>query len=118
MRIAALTTLFLIAGLCQLAAQGLTVAGTVRDEAGQPLAGVTVKLATRAQGVKIGSTNARGQWAFRDLGTGIHQVSFEKEGYVTVTRTVDVTYDKNGDDDDDPQSITMIRDKAGADKKQ
>jgi len=105
-----LMTVLLLAGLCRLAAQGLSVNGTVHDEAGKPLAGVTVKLITRAQGVRIGATNSNGEFTFRDLGTGEYGLSFEKDGYVTVTRRVDVTYDKNGgDDDDNGEKVTLVR---------
>jgi hypothetical protein len=103
-------TLFLLAGVCRLEAQGLQLTGTVRDENGKPLAGVTVRLITRTQGVKIGGTNSNGQFNFRDLGNGNYQLSFEKDGYVTVTRTVEVTFDKNGGDDDDHgEKVVMVR---------
>jgi hypothetical protein len=101
----------LLACVCQLAAQGLHVSGTVRDQEGKPLAGVTVRLITRTQGVKIGGTNSNGEFVFRDLGNGNYELSFEKDGYVTVTRLVEVTFDKNGadDDDDNGEKVTMIR---------
>jgi hypothetical protein len=106
-------TVLLLACVCQLAAQGLQVSGTVRDEEGKPLAGVTVRLITRTQGVKIGGTNGNGEFSFRDLGNGNYELSFEKAGYLTVTRVVEVTFDKNGaDDDDHGEKVTMTREKS------
>ena len=111
MRSAIVMTVLLLASVCQVAAQGLQLTGTVHDQDGRPLAGVTVRLITRAQGIRIGGTNSNGEFTFRDLGTGNYQLSFEKDGYATVMRTVDVTYDKNGADadDDDGEKVTMVR---------
>jgi hypothetical protein len=110
MRSVLVMTLLLLAGVCQLLAQGLQLTGTVRGADGKPLEGVTVKLITRTQGVRIGGTNSEGQFAFRDLGNGSYQLSFEKDGYVTVTRMVEVTFDKNGGDDDDHgEKVVMVR---------
>jgi hypothetical protein len=80
MRNAILMAVLLFGCVCQLAAQGLQLSGTVRDEEGKPLAGVTVRLITRTQGVKISGTNGNGEFSFRDLGNGNFELSFEKEG--------------------------------------
>ena len=74
-----------------------------------PLAGVTVRLITRTRGIKIGGTNSKGQFTFRDLGNGSYQLAFEKDGYVPQTRIVDVTYDKN--DDEDGYQVVLVHEK-------
>jgi len=103
-----LTALVALTAAGRLAAQGLIVWGTVRDEAGKPLPGVTVKLMTQSQGVRIGATNSAGEFRFRDLATGFLELAFEKDGYTTITRRVDVTYDKNNDDDDNGIEVTLV----------
>ena len=91
-----------------LFAQGLRVTGKVKDETGKPIPQVTVKLITPTRGTRISATNSRGEFLFGDLGNGDYLLSFEKEGYVTLTKRVEVTYDHNNDDGDDDDGEQIV----------
>jgi len=59
------------------------IAGKVLDEAGKPIAGVTVKAAlTSADGAgPQATTNAKGEWAIGGIGSGQWVITFTKDGY-------------------------------------
>jgi hypothetical protein len=105
LRIAVVSAL-LLAAFATALAQGLTLSGTVRDPSGNPMPGVTVRLATRSEGVRVTSTDEKGKYLFTGLDVAFYPVIFEREGYTTVTRRMQVTFD---DDDVEPGSrdVTM-----------
>ena len=89
--------------------QGLIISGTVRDQAGQPMANVTVRLVTRSDGVKVTSTDEKGKYLFTDLDIAFYDLSYERKGYITVTRRVGVKFDEDpGDDDPRAADVTML----------
>lgn len=59
------------------------IAGKITDEAGKPVAGVTVKAAlTSADGAGPQATsNAKGEWVIGGIGSGQWVITFTKEGY-------------------------------------
>jgi hypothetical protein len=75
-------------------AQGLSLAGTVRDAEGRPLAGVAVRLATRSAGTRVTATDDSGRYVLGDLDAAFYVVSFEREGYTTVTRRLQVSFEE------------------------
>lgn len=60
----------------------VTLSGTIVDEAGKPLAGVTVQLvfATTKTGPQV-TTNARGEWKVEHLAEGLWLVQVSKKGF-------------------------------------
>jgi hypothetical protein len=87
-------TLSLACLLCTLAvplfAQGVqtgTVRGTVRDEQGLAVPGVTVTVSSPAlQGVRSAITNAEGRYTFATLPPGDYTIRVELSGFGTVER--------------------------------
>src|SRR5258708_20621643 len=87
-------TLTLACLLCTLAvplfAQGTqtgTIRGTVRDEQGLAVPGVTVTVSSPAlQGVRSATTNAEGGYTFATLPPGDYTIRVELSGFVTVER--------------------------------
>lgn len=61
------------------------IAGKTVDEAGKPIAGVTVKagFGSADGGGPEATTNARGEWVVGGIGTGQWVFTFTKEGYET-----------------------------------
>lgn len=59
------------------------IAGKISDEAGKPIAGVTVKAAlTSADGAgPTATSNAKGEWVIGGIGSGQWVITFSKEGY-------------------------------------
>lgn len=106
-RIALIWCVLIVSALLSLAEEpGLR--GTVRDEAGNALAGVVVRLSTRSSGARITETDSKGQYAFSDLDPGTYPVSFERAGYTTVVRRMEVLYDE-GESDARKHDVTMVR---------
>jgi len=56
--------------------------GTIRDEKGDPLPGVSVSM----NGLET-STDSSGRYNFRDIEAGKYQITFTKEGYWNEVRT-------------------------------
>jgi tetratricopeptide (TPR) repeat protein len=70
---------------------GGRVAGRVTDEAGKPLEGVTIKLfLPEGNGGFEVKSNKKGDWSAGGIGSGIWQLEFIKDGYVTRRLTVQV----------------------------
>lgn len=89
--------LLLVASLC--AAQP-PIEGRVTSSEGNPVEGVSVTLQTRANGVKISSTDTKGEYKFEGLEPGNYGLIFEREGFARVTRLVTLTFaDDSGDVD-------------------
>ena len=58
------------------------VQGSVADEGGAPIEGVTVKATLPGSTGSIdGTSNAKGEWAIGGMGKGEWDVTFEKAGY-------------------------------------
>jgi predicted Zn-dependent protease len=63
--------------------------GVVKDEASQPVPGVTVKAVKAGEhDVFTDTTNKKGEWAINGLASGQWDVDFSKEGYETRKLTV------------------------------
>lgn len=91
----ALVAAWLVCGLAATSfAQGVqtsTIRGTVRDQQGLPVQGVTVTATSPAmQGTRTAVTDSRGDYVFRALPAGDYEVKFELSGFATVTRMTSV----------------------------
>ncbi len=86
--------LALLIGNQQAAAQGgqgkARIQGLVLDEAGNPLASakVVMELQARESAERVEMTNAQGEWAMINLGSGTWRVTVSYEGYIPTTTTV------------------------------
>ena len=87
--------------------QGLIISGTVRDQVGQPMPNVTVRLLTRSDGIKVTSTDEKGKYLFTDLDIAFYNLSYERKGYVTVTRRIAVKFDEDPGDDN-PRAADVV----------
>src|SRR5579863_8408427 len=72
---------FLIQGTWALAGTTGSVTGTVTDEAGAPLAGVTVKVTSASQ-TAAATTDASGHYGFLSLDPDTYTITATKDGYV------------------------------------
>lgn len=68
-----------------------TLSGTVRDNAGPPLAGVHVVLEGAV--ARAVDTNEQGHYEFSNLPAGTFEMQFSKNGYNSARRTVSLTSD-------------------------
>jgi hypothetical protein len=68
------------------------IAGTVRGAKNETLEGVSVTLALRSS-TRLTLTDSKGAYRFEGLGTGTYGITFEKEGYMPVTRDITLTFD-------------------------
>src|SRR5262245_10790855 len=88
----ALAALLAVAGTA--AAQGNptgTISGHIVDDQGLAMPGVTVSASSPAlQGVRTATTSANGDYIVPFLPAGDYQVTFELQGFRTVTRSVSV----------------------------
>jgi hypothetical protein len=84
------------------------IAGTVHGAKGEGLEGVSVTLHIRSSGPRITLTDSTGAYRFEGLGTGSYELTFEREGFTTVTRDVQLTYD----DDSGEVNVTLISESA------
>lgn len=80
----------LVAAPCTLVAQGTTssaLTGVVRDPAGKPLAGATVRIISGAMigGEKITRTSENGSYRFPMLAPGLYKISVETQGYPSLS---------------------------------
>lgn len=69
-----------------MSAQTGNLFGTVVDEQGQPLPGVTITL-TNGGPPRIQVTNAQGRFRFLELSPGNYTLKAELEGFATVERS-------------------------------
>jgi len=84
--VASIILLFSVEGL----AQQLSLSGTVRDADGVvPDATVTLREAGVAP--RMVTTDGKGSYLFNSLGPGYYEVSFSRDGFDTVTRTLTLT---------------------------
>ncbi len=87
-RMAMLACSLLLAGVMGFAQAGQgrgRLAGSVNDEAGNPIANAKVQLEFEAAGRRDEtSTNARGEWVFIGVGTGPARVTVAAEGFLNV----------------------------------
>jgi len=90
--------------VCSSAFAEPPITGTVRNAKRQGLEGVSVTLHLRSQGPRISLTDSKGEYKFDGLATGSYQLTFERKGFTTVTRRVDLTYD----DDSGRVDVTLV----------
>jgi hypothetical protein len=64
----------------------------LRGAKNEALEGVSVTLALRSS-TRLTSTDSKGMYRFEGLGTGTYGITFEKEGCMSVTRDVTLTFD-------------------------
>jgi hypothetical protein len=68
------------------------VQGSVSDEGGAPLEGVTVKATLAGSTGSIdGASNAKGEWAIGGMGKGEWDVTFEKAGFAPRKAKINLT---------------------------
>ena len=77
----------------QVAATG-NIYGTVRDESGAVLPGVSVAL-TGAFGTRSTTTGSQGEFRFLNVDHGTHEVKASLTGFTTLTRPVTVSSGQN-----------------------
>ena len=68
------------------------ITGLVRGAKDEALEGVSVTLASSSS-TRLMLTDFKGLYRFEGLGTGIYEITFEREGYTPVTRGVTLTFD-------------------------
>jgi len=94
-RMVVLACSLLLAGVSGFAQAGQgkgRLAGSVRDEAGIPVANAKVQLQFEAAGRQDETiTSAKGEWAFIGVGTGQARVTVTAEGFQTVTIQITVS---------------------------
>jgi protocatechuate 3,4-dioxygenase beta subunit len=62
--------------------------------------GVSVTLQTRSTGLRLASTNAKGEYKFEGLQPGSYGLLFAHDGFTSVERAVTLTYDDDSGDVD------------------
>ena len=82
----ALRVLVAILPFAVISAFGAIIQGTVRDTSGQPIAGVTVDVASTGQPAMIVVTDQNGHYEAR-VTSGAHQLSFRRINFAGVRRT-------------------------------
>ena len=85
---------FALAALCAVApaaAQGIEVAGTVRDQTGDALPGVLVELTAGSAPARRAQTDARGVYRFDGVATGRAALSFSLISFGAARREIAVT---------------------------
>jgi hypothetical protein len=90
LRASILLTLLILA--CSTGFAEPPIAGTVTGARGEAIEGVLVTMTLRS-GTRVMSTDSKGMFRFEGLGTGTYGITFEKDGYVAVTRDVTLTFD-------------------------
>ena len=94
-RVVILVMMFLVAGFAGDGfAQGVqtgTMRGTVKDQQGLPIPGVTVTVTSPAlQGQRVLVTGAEGGFTLQSLPPGVYQISFTLDGFTPVTQSATV----------------------------
>jgi hypothetical protein len=65
------------------------ITGTVRDDAGTPIVGVTITASVKgAKGEIVGATDDKGAWAVSGVAKGEWHIEFRKPGYVPLAARV------------------------------
>ncbi len=82
----------LVAG-CLVSAQTAPLAGTVRDDSGTALPGVTVEARSPEGAVQLAVTDENGAYQFAHLAPGSYQVTFTLINFATARRDVTVAAD-------------------------
>jgi hypothetical protein len=72
-------------------AQTVTVAGSVHDETGGALPGVSVELRARGVALSLAHTDAQGTYRFEPQPAGRYQLSFTLINFASARRTIDLT---------------------------
>jgi hypothetical protein len=76
------------------------IEGTATSQDGRALEGASVTLETRANGVRITSTDREGHYSLRGLDPGNYGLVFEYEGYARLIKLVNLTFDDDSGDVD------------------
>ena len=66
-----------------------TITGTVTDQAGQPIANVTVTVSGVNEEDLSATTSADGKYTIDNVSMKIHAVTFSKAGWLTISKSVD-----------------------------
>ena len=73
-----------------------SISGTVTDESGSPISGVTVSLKSKKPKFKdSGATGSSGQFEFSDLSAGKYVLTVKKDGYSSVKKGVKLKAGQN-----------------------
>jgi Ca-activated chloride channel homolog len=99
--LATLLTIFCFWNVSDAFFQTRTIAGTVSDPAGRPLAGVAVELRKDAAVLRRTTSGARGDWKFEAVQAGEYRVRMALAGFVTTEALVVVG-------DSDPQPLRVV----------
>jgi hypothetical protein len=91
MRVALLMLCAVLLNAALAAAQNASVAGTVRDETGGALPGVTIELRSSSGAVQTAVTDTQGAFHVDGVVPGRHQIAFSLINFATTRRDVDVT---------------------------
>jgi tetratricopeptide (TPR) repeat protein len=70
------------------------IAGKITDEAGTPIEGVSIKAilpSSENRGPGAQKSNAKGDWSIGGIAGGMWSLDFEKDGYETVNKTVQIS---------------------------
>jgi len=88
MLVAALASMVLVGAAASAPAQS-AIAGVVRDSSGAVLPGVTVEVTSPAliEKTRAAVTDQAGQYKVIDLRPGVYSVTFQLQGFATITRT-------------------------------
>ncbi len=65
-----------------------TITGTVTDDAGQPLSGVSVTVSGVNEEDKSATTAADGKYTIENVSLKIHAVTFSKAGWLTISKSI------------------------------
>jgi Ca-activated chloride channel family protein len=79
---------FLTLVISAFASLQCVIEGTVTDDSGQSLPGVTVTLQLTDQSTRVMVTDANGHWSFAGLAAGAYRVRAELEGFITVQTSI------------------------------
>jgi hypothetical protein len=87
-RMTAAVVIIFLAGASAVAQSESQLAGTVRDAAGQPMAGILVEISSPAlaEAVRPVATDSRGRYRFVGLPTGTYAITFTLIGFWTDRR--------------------------------
>src|SRR3972149_8551770 len=73
-----------------------SISGTVTDESGSPISGVTVSVKSKKPKFKdSGATGSSGQFEFSDLSAGKYVLTVKKDGYSSATKGIKLKAGQN-----------------------
>ena len=73
-----------------------SISGTVTDESGSPISGVTVSVKSKKPKFKdSGTTGSSGQFEFSDLSAGKYILTIQKSGYSSAKKSIKLKAGKN-----------------------